>query len=232
MSGSRFVVLVPSFEGRPHAACDEALRALERRGVEVRRVGGFSRIDFVRSLLATRALDEGFDELFWIDDDIVFRPDDVFRLRESGAPMVAGIYAKKRKRALAVYAEPGTESFTFGPGGGLAAVQFVGSGFLYTRRSVYDAIASELPVCNEGFGERVVPYFLPFVMNTERGPWYLGEDYAFCERARRAGHRIMVDTRIRLFHIGTYEFGWEDAGNAAERFESYKCMLSPPRTRI
>ena len=68
----------------------------------------------------------------------------------------------------------------------------------------------------EQFGQRVIPFFMPFVTATDRGLWYLGEDYAFCERARLAGHRVFVDTAIRLFHLGTYAYGWEDAGRDVE----------------
>jgi len=171
--------------------------------------------------MATRALAEVFDELLWIDDDVVFDPDDVGRLRESGAPLVAGVCPKKGKRELAVHVMPGTASFTFGPSGGLVEVLYAGTGFLYTRRSLYEEMAAELPVCNAQFGEPIVPYFLPFVVQTEKGPWYLAEDYAFCERARRAGHRILVDTRIRLLHLGSHAYGWEDAGRDVERHESF-----------
>jgi hypothetical protein len=216
------VVLVPTMDGRPQRACEDGLRALERRGIEVRRVAGFSAIDLGRSVLATRALADGFDELFWIDDDIGFDPEDVFRLRDTGEALVAGIYPKKGRRELAVHVVPGTRSFAFGRDGSLSEVRYVGTGFMYTHRRLYEAMAPELPVCNEHFGERVIPYFLPFVVKAESGPWYLGEDYAFCERARRAGHRVMVDTRVRLYHVGTYAYGWEDAGSTITRHESYR----------
>jgi hypothetical protein len=49
------------------------------------------------------------------------------------------------------------------------------------------------------------------------GYWYLGEDYAFCERARQAGHKVVIDSTIRLGHIGAYTYGWEDAGQAMPR---------------
>jgi GT2 family glycosyltransferase len=42
---------------------------------------------------------------------------------------------------------------------------------------------------------------------SETGPWYLAEDYAFCERARQCGFKIMADTTIRLWHIGEYAYG-------------------------
>ena len=221
----RLVVLVPTADGRPERLCDERLRALEARGIEVRRVHGYAAIDFARSIIATRALADGFDDLMWVDSDIVFSPDDVEALRASDKTLIAGVYPKKGKRELALHVKPRTPELTFGESGGVAEVLYCGSGFMLTRRELYAEMAKELPICNEQFGERVVPYFLPFVASTENGLWYLGEDYAFCERAQRAGHGVFVDTRIRLFHVGAYEYGWEDAGREVERFSSYVYRL-------
>ena len=95
-------------------------------------------------------------------------------------------------------------------------------GFLCTQRRVYDDVQRtySLPFCNARFGALVVPYFLPMVIEDDAQPggyWYLGEDYAFCERARKSGHKITVDTTLRLGHIGSYTYGWEDAGTAPTR---------------
>jgi hypothetical protein len=51
--------------------------------------------------------------------------------------------------------------------------------------------------------------------------WYLPEDYAFCERARQCGFKIMADTTIRLWHHGSYGYSWEDAGKDQERYETF-----------
>jgi hypothetical protein len=57
----------------------------------------------------------------------------------------------------------------------------------------------------------------------ERGPThrYLTEDYAFSHRARQAGLKVMADTSLRLWRMASYTYGWEDAGGAAERFDTY-----------
>jgi hypothetical protein len=66
------------------------------------------------------------------------------------------------------------------------------------------------------------------LLPTERGPWYLGEDYAFCERARQCDISIVGDTRIRLGHIGNYTFHWEEAGTALPRYATFHYHLNDP----
>src|SRR5262249_27563552 len=96
---------------------------------------------------------------------------------------------------------------------------------LHTRREVYEAMRTELPLCNTRFGRPIVPYFLPMCVPDGDGHWYLGEDFAFCERARRRGFAVMADTRIRLRHIGRYGYSWEDAGGDVRRYASYTFHL-------
>lgn len=217
---ARCVVLVP-YLTHVEPACERGLHELERRGLEVRRYPSTAAVDRTRSEMATQALQDGFDELLWIDSDIVFEPDDVARLRSHDRPIVAGVYAKKGNGGLAVYLEANARELRMGEGGGLTAVRYVGMGFFLVRRAVFVDIAQTfaLPPCNTAFGPPVVPYFLPMVAAdaTAGGYWYLGEDYAFCERARQAGHAVAVDSAIRLGHVGSYIYGWEDAAQTIPR---------------
>ena len=167
--------------------------------------------------------------LIFIDSDIGFDPDDVDRLRSHQLPIVCGIYPKKGTRSLACHSLPDTKQFVFGKAGGLVEVKYAGTGFLYVRNEVYTTIQEklDLPLCNEQFGERpMIPYFQPFVHQDASGAWYLAEDFAFCERARQSGYRIMADTRIRLHHVGSYRYSWEDAGKDTERFDTFTMQLT------
>ena len=223
------VVLVP-VGGSIEPACEAGLLVLEQRGYTVRRVRGFSQIDVGRNQLATDALRDGFQELLWIDADVAFNPDDVEKLRAYELPIVCWIYAKKNRREFACSFLPGTRSIKFGADGGLIEIQYAGFGFVHTRRSVYETIQRQcdLPECNRTFGLPMIPFFMPLAVPQGNNHWYLGEDYAFCERARCCGFKIMLDTQIRLWHIGSYSFGWEDAGADKERFGNYSFQLAPP----
>jgi hypothetical protein len=222
------VVLVP-FTGFIHAGCERALQELERRGYPVRRVGGYAAIDQGRNQMATDALIDGFDETMWIDSDVEFHPDSLDQLRAHGLPICCGVYPQKGRRALACHVLPGTPQMTFGKAGGLNELLYAGAGFLHVRRHVYLTVQHKLNLLmtNERFGSPMIPYFQPLLHPTEDGTWYLAEDYAFCERARQCGFKIVADTSVRLWHVGNYTYGWEDSGLERERTGSFTLHLGP-----
>jgi hypothetical protein len=209
--------------------CEFALRELERRGYALRWFHGCSAIDAARSRLATIALDEGFDETMWVDTDVAFDPDDVDRLRSHSRPIVCGIYPRKGARGVPARLLPGRDSLTFGEAGGLIEIQYAPAGFLLVRREVYVGIQERLslPVCHDAAGQRSIPFFMPMVENEGIQYRYLGEDYAFSQRARLAGHKVYADTTIRLWHIGPYRYSFEDTGEELTRFRSYQLSIRP-----
>jgi hypothetical protein len=230
------VILVP-VGTHIEPACEESLAALERRGYEVRRVRGYSAIDQGRCQMATDALKDGFEETMWIDSDVGFHPNDVERLRRNNLPLCCGIYPKKGKRELASHAFPGTQQMIFGKGGGPTEILYAATGFLHVRRVVYETIQRELklPICNTRFKRPLVPFFLPLIVEdflaekngAPAATWYLAEDFAFSERARQCGFKIMADTRLRLFHFGGYGYSWEEAGREARRFGTFTYHMQP-----
>lgn len=220
-------ILVPVAE-RIEPACEEALRELERRGYPVSRVYGYKQIDLARNQMASDALAAGCEETVWIDADTGFHPDTIEQLRSHDLPIICGIYPKKNKRELAIHAFPGATEIVFGKGGGLIEVLYGPTGFLRVRREVYETLRRRLalPDCLADTGRTLVPYFAPLIRADGDAQWYLADDFAFCERARQCGYQIMADTTIRLWHIGSRQFGWEDAGSDVPRFGTYKFQLT------
>jgi hypothetical protein len=224
------VVLVP-YTGFIFPPCEQGLHQLERRGYTVRRVGGYAAIDQGRNQMATDALIEGFEETMWIDSDVEFSPDGVDQLRAHGVPISCGIYPQKGRRALACHVMPGATRMGFGRSGGLQEVLYAGAGFLHVRRQVYLTIQHRLglPLTNQRFGAPMIPFFYPMLHPIEDGYWYLAEDYAFCQRARECGYKVLADTSIRLWHHGTYPYGWEDSGIERERSASFTLHFPDPK---
>ncbi|QDT07033.1 hypothetical protein K227x_54580 [Rubripirellula lacrimiformis] len=225
-SRSKCVILTPvghSIEPK----CEQSLTRLESMGYAVRRVRGYSAIDRARNEIASHALRDDFEETMWIDSDVTFDPEVIDNMRSLGEPILAGIYPQKGFQKIACRVLPETRSIQFGQNGGLMEVRYVAAGFLLVHRSVYKTVQTQLalPLCNEIFGGGVAPYFQPMVIDHGGSPLYLAEDFAFCERARQCGYNIMVDTRIRLGHVGSYEYSWEDSGKQLERVQNFTLRL-------
>ena len=222
-------VLVPAMR-YIEPECEEALLELERRGYAVTRLRGCSSIDQGRNMLATGALERGFEETLWVDADTTFDAEMVERLRSHRLPIVAGIYARRRPGGgLAVAPLPGVRELVMGEDGGLVEVLYAATGFLLVRREVYSNIQRRfnLPVCGPPSQRRSIPFFMPMLEDWGGKLSYLGEDYAFSRRARLCGYKIMADTTIRLWHIGMYRYGYEDAGDSVARVAT--CNVSIER---
>ncbi len=227
------VVLVPPGDSGTGHAGEDALRELERRGYPVWRDRGRANPGDARSRLASDALAAGFGELFWIDPDMAFDPNDVGRLRGLGLPLVGGLCPDAGGAGLGCEFAPGTASVRLGAGGGPVGVPQLGLGFALVRRAVFEAVARvwRLPECGGSGGTPLVPYFAPMAVGGGAGGFrYLGPDDAFCERARRCGVAAVADTAVRLWRVGPYRYGWEDAGGALARSAGYTLMVAgePP----
>ncbi len=229
MNREKCCILVPSRDGIDQAV-EKALHELARRGYRLMIMRGVTSIDQIRSQMATDALKAGFEELFWIDDDVLFDPDDVDRMREHDLPIVGGVYPWKGKPQLAVHWLEGTKSIVLGTSGGIVEVKYAATGFLMTRAEVYEKLISGktrsqivpgmveqelcagIPSVVGQFDRPMYPFFLPMVVYPirDQSPKYLAEDWAFFHRAWAAGFKIHVDTRIRLYHVGRYAYSWED----------------------
>jgi hypothetical protein len=185
--------------------------------------------------MAAAALKQGFEELMWIDSDMLFAPEDVKRLRSHRTPFVGGIYAKKAARSLACTFLKDDIDVTLGKGGGLREVLFLGTGFLLTHRIVYERIRRrlKLPTCDQGEISGLTSYFgTEYRRQRGEAPMYLSEDYGFCERARKCNFRVLADTTIRLGHIGRRTYWWEDILPQPPRLTTLLVQLKSDRSLI
>jgi hypothetical protein len=210
---SRFAVLVPFMDSIIHHV-ENGLRELEFMGLTVVRRPGCSAIDYVRSAMASQALMEGMEAVLFIDSDVLFNPKDALRLLMRPEPIVAGVYAQNRFSKLNVNPTPETTEIAYGDRGQDYEVKAVGAGFLRIRSEALIRIAEhhQLPTCTAS-GSSVIPFFMPFAkFDEDLQEWmYLCEDFAICERAREAGLKIIADTRINLYHLGLYPYGFAEA---------------------
>ncbi len=186
-------------------------------------------IDMARSYLATMALDHGADVMVFVDHDILFEPLDVERLAEVAREQrgIVGAPYSKRKMGAGVVGGIEAGEVTFFEGGGLyPAPGCIGMGFTAIHRDVFtklDALQEYAPVNSQSGVMR--PYFKKLVVND----YWLNEDASFCHAAREAGAPLMIDTRIRVKHLGLHPFGIEDCRQRKEE-TSLKLQFQPAKT--
>ncbi len=174
-------------------------------------------IDRSRSIHATKALEEGYDILVFIDDDIRFRAEDLYQLiREaSERQTVVGCLYTKRKYPIELVGCPldGPQDLKMGGAGGVMPVRYVGTGLMAIPRIVLKKLSESLPklrtgaILDDGGELHIWPFFMPFACDGV----YLSEDYAFCQRAKESGFEILADTSIILGHVGEHIYSAFDA---------------------
>ena len=201
---------------------DHCLRGLERLGIRVDRSKGSSAIDIARNIRATDAIRQGFESVLFIDSDIMFDPADAIKLFKSPHDVIGGIYPAKRLGNGQMNCDwaDGTDKVRIGPWATEPyRMRKLAGGFLRIKISALKQIVKrlELPYCRTA--ERFAwPFFQPVIIQEDGETRYLGEDYAFSWRCLQAGITPYADTSFRLYHLGSYPYGAEEAcGQYIER---------------
>lgn len=197
-------------------------------GLEVFLGGGDALITRARGMMAAKFLNETkATHLFFVDADIGFRPEQVFRLLDHDADVVGGVYPTKRidwdkARAAAQAGLKDLQAASLGyvvrfipsptnsvelDDDGFGPVSYVGTGFMMIRREAMARVCAAHPELRARHGDMTGATAAEAVMvfdtmiEPETGE-YLSEDYAFCRRWRDLGGEIKADFRSRLTHVG------------------------------
>ena len=178
---------------------------------------GDALVERARSISATHFLRHSdADVHLSIDSDIVgFTVEDTKRICEQAmtSDIVAGVYVCRSaiRTFPATFYEDGVRvlhGFDHTP----VPVKWAATGFMAVHRRVFERLAQDLRLLHPNDGDRsFYPFYLPFEYEMEDGePILLSEDYAFCERAKRAGFGCYVNPAVRLGHVGQYIYRLED----------------------
>lgn len=145
---------------------------------------------------AKKCLKEGFDWLFFLDSDMIPKADTIQRLLEWSQPIVSAMAFKRNPPyEPCFYPKLDYDEMLKAPeyqveyptdwDRGIAEVDGVGMACCLIRREVFEQTPK--------------PWFFPEPI--------LGEDLAFCMRAKKAGFSIHVDTRVDCGHQGLKTIG-------------------------
>lgn len=139
-----------------------------------------------RERIAHRAINEEYTHVLWLDSDMIFTPDILDDLMFSGKGFVTGIYHARRK--------------------GYASCIFKSIEINKIERfETYPAETFEIAGC--GFGCVLVETEILKSVCLNKGTCftpmkYLGEDIAFCQRARELGYKLWCEPSVVCGHIG------------------------------
>jgi hypothetical protein len=242
------VVATPCFGGQVSSIYASSLFALQRAvhmvsnvDLKVHLRDGDALITRARANLVTLFLDDpAATHLLFVDADIGFKPEQVFRMMESGADVAAGCYPIKRvnwdktKRAIAA-GRPNLEAASLDyvlqvddPDqvkvvNGFTRVRYAGTGFLMIRRHVLEKMCAHpayasLQFFREHSQDALAGSSNRFAlfecMIDPADGTYLSEDFSFCRRWTEIGGEIWADLDSRLDHIGPSIFH----GDVASQF--------------
>jgi hypothetical protein len=233
-------VATPCFAGNItqayHTSMMELASEAAARGIGFSAIysAGDSLITRARNRLANRFLEQpDRSHLLFIDADIGFSPDQVFRLLASGHNVVGGVYPLKNifwdriasgdltpavRQARSLEYVVGAGDAPREDGHGFLAVDYVGTGFLLIARETLELLCARFPetryftddAADKNFFQqdiaRTPKYALFDTRIDHKTGRYLSEDYAFCELCREVGEQVWADLTSRLDHVGFSTF--------------------------
>jgi hypothetical protein len=149
-------------------------------------------IDRARCDLVAQAKEKKASHIFFLDSDVIVPQDGLIKLWNHKLPVVCGVYGSKHE-APGVWIEQ-TKS---GEGRYAAlASQHLEKYPLFTDPNIVIGAGCMLIDMNV-FGRLEEPYF---EWTQGRKPGGVSEDFDFCEKCRKAGIPVHVDTTVRCFH--------------------------------
>ena len=164
-------------------------------------------IDLCRSRLVKVFLEKTkCQKLFFIDSDIIFKPDDVKRLlyHSMKYPVVGAVYPR-RKDPAAFYLKAKAMQLETNEDGLIEVLGF-GAGFVVIDRSVFEKMAPFVAEVDTDRETNLKMFFDIRILGRE----YHGEDISFYRRwTEECGGSIFIDPTINLKHIGSREFDYK-----------------------
>lgn len=139
-----------------------------------------------------------YDVMVWIDSDVIFKADDLFRLLESPHDITSGLYMMENLQTFATVQTWNDEYY------------IKNGSFEFMKPSDIKGASQYVPVAYTGMGWMAIR---SGVVETLKYPWFWSplqtigplvdmnsEDVSFCRSLTDAGHVIYVDTTIRVGH--------------------------------
>jgi hypothetical protein len=201
----KIAILVPSYDGKVSCGFSMAMAEIFRFAGQMEGIEIFLRywmydslIQVVRNKLICNALDDGMDEVVFIDADQEFTAETFFRLISHDVDVVGVPVRMKTDDERYNIRPERMEEHRWDPKLKLLDVRAIGTGFLRVTRPVMEAVAKASLEYNDGEKMRR----MIFEIRTLDG-WIQSEDLVFCHKIRDAGYTIYADIEETCKHFGT-----------------------------
>ena len=119
----------------------------------------------------------------------------IHRLLNSGKTLIGGAYFGRQEGAKLMCSNQSLVESARAYNDIVEPVDWVGTGCLLIHRSVFDDIKKKHPELATANPDAPFDYFMPIM-------GHVGEDVAFCRRAKEAGHQPHIDLGTPVFHVG------------------------------
>jgi hypothetical protein len=155
--------------------------------------------------------------LLFIDSDIIFEPEDVFKLLQANKEVVAGIYPKKYIVWDRLKQNPESERVDFPMGGtltmtedNLIELEYLPTGFLLISRTAIEKIITAHPELKyrndiDGYMSAGDNFYDLFKVGIRNGI-YESEDWGFCSLWKGVGGKVLIHPDINVKHLGWHEY--------------------------
>lgn len=213
---------IPKQEGKPYifiatptthlyanhmAAIVKAIPRLMGAGVAVDHylLSGCCHVDDARNACVAAFLGSEAEHMVFIDADVGFPPEALYRLACHEGDIVAGVYPRKEMARSYPLRMEG-EMLHAGEDGLIREnILSVPAGFLRVSRACLEHMAED--AMTKGYASAETGEAVPclFERRTKEGQRMSG-DVAFCEHARELGYQIFVDPMLELSHAGEVRF--------------------------
>jgi hypothetical protein len=172
-----------------------------------------SLIQRARNDLARLMMEEGFDDLIFMDSDQEWNPEWIFSLLKRPVDVIGGTVVKKSDKPMFnIKALPG--GLKLDPSG-MMEVECVGTGFMRISRAAMQKVWDASPeYTNEGRKCRMV-----FDVQLIDGE-LVSEDNVFCRKWRGLGGKVWIDPSMTCNHIGTKKY----SGSFMDFVKSHKLL--------
>ena len=179
--------------------------------IQIGSICGCSVVSRARNLLTQDFLESECDFLLFIDSDINFQPEAIFRLLAwSSDDPKKGIVAavprvRDEKTTYITNLDHDEDNKLTMNRMGLVRAEDVATAFMMVRKEVFQTLKDNHPEWKY-YDERSKRDLSAIFDFTVQNNQYIGEDFLFCQRARAEGFEVWIDPTIELGHMGIQEY--------------------------